>query len=1318
MSHKSNRCSTNLTRSGSQLWISLVACAVVFSGSISKTSAHLIRSSGLADLEQNRVEQSETQAPRLEMGKPIERELAGGGAHSFLVILEAGQFLRLVVDQRGIDVVVTVFGPDGKHLVEMDSPNGTKGPEPVSIATEVTGSYRVEVRSLEKDAAAGRYEVKIEELRAATIQDGARVAAERSSAEADLLAAEGGAASLRQALEKYERALELMRAADYRSGEPGVLRGVGAVYRLLKEPRKALEHYTEALALTRAIGDHAGEAVTLNFMGLVHESLGEPQKALEYYEKALPLMRFVGDRSGEAAALNNIGSVYYSLGEQRKALDYHSEALRLTRALGDHSAEVATLNLLGTVHSSLGEKQKALDDYNEALRLTRTLGDRGAEAIMLNFLGTVHSSLGEKQKALDDYNQALTLMRATRNREGEAKTLSNIGLVYHSLGRSQEALKHYNQALLLGRAVGDRRSEAMTLNNIGGLYDSLGEAQKALEYYNQALPLRRAVGDRGGEAFTLNNIGWISDSLGEKQKALEYYSEALRLMRQAGDRGGEGTTLNNIGGLYYSLGEKQKTLEYYNQALPLILAAGDRTHEATTLNNIGVVYVWLGEKQKALDYFDRALLLARAVGDSRSESLTLNNVAFVYDSLGRQQKALESLNQALPLARASGDRKVEADTLSILGLVYGSLGENETALEWYNQALALRATGHRASESTTLYRIAKLEWRRGNLPAARAAIEGAVAIIESLRTKLASMELRATYFATKQQVYALYIGLLMHLDEIERGQGNDALALNVSERARARSLLELLGESHAEIRRGVAPSLLEREQSLRQLLDAKSERQTRLLSGKHTEQERAEIEKEIDRLTEEHQRVRSVIRTTSPRYAALTQPQPLGLKEIQQQVLDSDTMLLEYALGEDHSYLWAVTSDSMMSFELPAQAAIEAKAGILHALLSERNHHDTTSQREGRLAKSDAKYRETAAALSRMILGPAAAQLGKKRLLVVADGALSYVPFAALPLPELKPPAAPLHSTSLGPQANDKRQGTGRQFRPLIEDHEIVSLPSASALAVLRREIAGRAPAPKAVAVMADPVFDGSDGRVRRPGRETGPGGGHNPEERQGERQISSEALNQMALERSAREVDLAGDGVFPRLPFSRREAEGICAVAGREEAMKALDFDASKATALSPRMKEYRIIHFATHGLLNSEHPDLSGLVFSLVDEQGKSQNGFLRLFDIYNLDLNADLVVLSACQTAMGKQVKGEGVMALTRGFMYAGAASVLASLWKVDDEGTAELMKKFYEGMLKDRLRPAAALRAAQLWMRNQKRWESPYYWAGFSLQGEFR
>jgi CHAT domain-containing protein len=313
---------------------------------------------------------------------------------------------------------------------------------------------------------------------------------------------------------------------------------------------------------------------------------------------------------------------------------------------------------------------------------------------------------------------------------------------------------------------------------------------------------------------------------------------------------------------------------------------------------------------------------------------------------------------------------------------------------------------------------------------------------------------------------------------------------------------------------------------------------------------------------------------------------------------------------------------------------------------------------------------------------------------------LQYLPFGAWPAPKRQ---LSVVSGQLSEDTNSNGQ-RATDNGPLIVDHEIVHLPSASVLAVLRKELASRPPAPKMVAVLADPVFQSNDPRLKLSRSQVEKKAGETPA-------LPAES----AVQRSARE---SGVLRFDRLPLSRIEAEQITALVPERQRLKALDFAASRVTATSADMSQYRIVHFATHGLLNNVHPELSGVVLSLVDEQGQPQDGFLRLHEIYNLSLRADSVVLSACETALGKEMKGEGLIGLTRGFMYAGAPRVVASLWKVDDEATATLMKRFYRGMLKDGLRPAAALRAAQVFMRKEKRWRSPRFWAGFVLQGEWK
>ncbi|HEX6864154.1 MAG TPA: CHAT domain-containing protein, partial [Thermoanaerobaculia bacterium] len=331
------------------------------------------------------------------------------------------------------------------------------------------------------------------------------------------------------------------------------------------------------------------------------------------------------------------------------------------------------------------------------------------------------------------------------------------------------------------------------------------------------------------------------------------------------------------------------------------------------------------------------------------------------------------------------------------------------------------------------------------------------------------------------------------------------------------------------------------------------------------------------------------------------------------------------------SFLWAVTRDGATAFELPPRPVLEAAARRAHALLADSRRTLARVQAERALAR-----------LSQLLLSPVAGRLTARRLVVVPDGALHLVPFAAL----------------LAPGAGE----------PLLAAHEVTVLPSASTLALIRRKAAARREPPGVIAVFADPVF-----RAPAP---------------------------------------------FVRLPFSRQEARDVLALAPPGERLAALGADASRETAGSGALGRFRILHFATHAVLDPDRPERSGIALSTIDGRGRPRDGLLRAHEIYGLHLPADLVVLSACETALGREVRGEGLIGLTQAFFHAGARRVLVSLWPVDDQATAALMHRFYSGLFTDGLSPAAALRQAQDSLRREPRWSSPSYWAGFMLQGEGR
>jgi tetratricopeptide (TPR) repeat protein len=335
--------------------------------------------------------------------------------------------------------------------------------------------------------------------------------------------------------------------------------------------QQAIEIFQKALEIARQVKDKDSEAETLVGIGFNLGAIGQPQEALNYYNQALPIRRAVGNRSGEATTLSNMGVVYSEIGRPQEALNYYNQALLIRRAVGDRPGEATTLSNMGVVYSGIGQPQEALNYYNQALPIRRAVGDRSGEAATLNNIGLVYSDLGQPQEALNYYNQALPIRRAVGDRFGEATTLSNIGLIYSNFGQPQEALNYYNQALPIRRAVGDRSGEATTLTNIGLVYSDLGQPQEALNYYNQALPIVRAVGDRSGEATTLTNIGGIYHNLGQSQQALNYYNQALPIVRAVGDRSGEATTLSNIGAVYRDTNRPTEAIETWEQSIKLTL---------------------------------------------------------------------------------------------------------------------------------------------------------------------------------------------------------------------------------------------------------------------------------------------------------------------------------------------------------------------------------------------------------------------------------------------------------------------------------------------------------------------------------------------------------------------------------------------------------------------------------------------------------------------------------------------------------------------------------------------------------------------------
>jgi CHAT domain-containing protein len=955
-------------------------------------------------------------------------------------------------------------------------------------------------------------------------------------------------------------------------------------------------------------------------------------------------------------------------------------------------------------------QDKAIEHYKSAASLYQKTGEPLLQAIALKGAAFTHEILHEAQIAYDIYLQALPLLQNSEYRQEPALTLGDMGRTRRRVHKYRSALDHFQQALELFRANGNHKKEADVLLDIAVIYHGLGEAQKAINTSQQSAILAESEGDSERQAQALNNLGRVYASLADPALALHYYLQAIPLVE--------------------------------NRAV---------YESSSMLAHAGRAYTELGEHEKALGYFTRASAIMERYDDIDGRAIVQGYMAETQLLRGEAGKALANASEALVAFRRADFPLGAASALNQIGKCHEALGDLEKALDFFRQALQVQQTiEDKVREAVTRYNIARVERRKGNLNEAIAQVEAAIEVTESRRVRVNAENIRSTFLASFQNLYELYIALL-----IESGRGSEqslVAAFEASERARARSLLDLLGETRVSISEGPGAEFVSREREAAQKLNEHARELTQLLSRKHTEEEANGLRKGIEETSLELQEVRARLRQTNPKYSALTQPQPLRLAEVQRQAIDETSLLLEYSLGKERSYLFVVAKRSFKVYELPGRGEIEGAARRLNELLTARNQFkqfETLGEKKARIEKADGDFNQAARSLSQMLLTPVAHQLINQKLLIVTDGALQYIPFAVLPLPQAQAAGNAQLSAPLPKGRRESPPASGRAaYTPLIAAHEVISLPSVSTLAVLRKEVQGRKPAPKTVAVLADPIFDTNDERFKRSQAQRPVPGvaqariGHRPStistrgetgqdqskarpsqgQADGNRPAAQGKQSMLIIEsepaRTTRDTEFDKQGLLlPRIPFTRREAEAITSLVAPSESKEAVDFEASRSTALSPELAQYRYVHFATHGFLNTVHPELSGVVLSMVSEDGKAQDGFLRAHEIFNLRLPAELVVLSGCRTGLGKEIRGEGLIGLTRGFMYAGAARVLVSLWDVNDEATAELMSRFYKAMLgKSRLSPAAALKAAQLSMWKESPWRAPYYWAGFILQGE--
>lgn len=923
----------------------------------------------------------------------------------------------------------------------------------------------------------------------------------------------------------------------------------------------------------------------------------------------------------------------------------------------------------------LNENDDAWQLLLSALESDRKAKNVSGESETLSIL-TIIASRNNKLEISGNYHKkAVSLAEKVENPETIAlASFASAEYYYRNQRNIPLMIKSLEKSIILFREAENKVQESLTLTELAYASVMNNDRIQGQLYATQAVEIARTSQDKRSLAFALIALGDAHQRVGNWDVAFQSFKEAESIFPENLDLLEKAILLDRFGVYYETFGDLVQSRIYYRKAQDLFIRIGNLFGSSELSSVIGKISLELGETEVALTHFNEGLKISK-------ESKDLYSLAYTYENLGdlcfykqEYNQSLDNYQKSLANLNKVGIKHVVASVYEKLGKLYARQGKIDLAESYFSNALKInRKIRSKAGEASTLYNLAINDRSKNNINSSLEKITESLRVTELLNSETSNLKLKQSYFAGVFERYELYINLLMQKHTEMPNAGFALQALQAAEKSRARAMLETLRMSEAKISADADPELIRREREVLALLNTKADKLTEVLSGNTDQSEIKKLDDEVNTLKNELAEIKAIFKENSPIYSEIKNPEAFDIIRFQNEILDENTLLLEFSLGKNASYLWLVGKNDFTFFELPSQKIIEPKVRKLLELLTEREMHDgeVLEDYQARLMAAESEYQQKAKELSNELLGKVSDKLANKRLLIVADGILNYFPLSALPAP---------NSDEL-----------------LIAKNEIVYQPSASTISILQTR--QNKTASKDVLVFADAIFSPNDARVNAEKNNT---------------ELTFTTLKDGSL--SSRQFESVKS--LPRLDASQTEAASISEIFGASRSLIISGAKARRERVLEPDLADYRIVHFATHGLLDEEHPEFSSIVFSLYDEKGDALKGFLRLQDIYNLNLASDLVVLSACDSAIGKEIKGEGVISLTRGFMQAGSKSVLSSLWKAEDNATAELMKIFYSKLLNEGLTPAQALRRAQLEMSQNPRYRSPFYWAAFTLQGEYR
>ncbi|MDM8567664.1 tetratricopeptide repeat protein [Candidatus Halobeggiatoa sp. HSG11] len=1034
----------------------------------------------------------------------------------------------------------------------------------------------------------------------------------------------------------------------------------------------AITKWQTALDLAQQLDNKPDIGKFLVNLGAVSYNIGEYQAALQYFQQAVLIDQELNDKNGQSADHHYLGLISYQLQNYQTALHHYKLALALQAELDANQNN--TLNSIGMVYDSIGEYQQAITHYKQIVVPSGTIG----AANNLSNLGVAYKNLSDYSTALSYFQQALEIANHLKYKTIAANNLINIGTVYDSLSQYHKAIEYYEKSQQLDNSL---QQQAASLTNIGVSYDNLGKYQKALTNFQQAIEIQSKLDDKHGVANSLSNIGIVHKNLGEFAKAIEYYQQSLALQVGIGDKRGKGNSLTNLGIIYNQFGQYDKALEHYLAALDIQSATGDQHRIANNLSNIGVLHYNLGQTDKAIGYLLQALTVRHKINDKHGKAVDLSHLGAAYANLKLRSKAKRSFQDALAIRRDIGDKRGESIELANIAAIYADKKQYQEALENFQAALTIdKELGNQFGTAIIQANIGLIHHQLGDNELAHTNLQAANLITVNtdkqwyVQRGLATVELTLNNITAAIDNYELAIE---HIETLRAklDKKTNRLSFMQNKLYVYDEYITLLQTQHQKYPNKnydrKALEVFERKQGrvfLEEIGKSGATRFARIPTGiiqreqllidKITQLKNNSQFEKVAELRVEQQSLQQEIKLKYPDYYALKYPQPVSSEILQQQVLRDDELILVYAVMEDDTILWVIGKQQFAMFNL--------------SLGANKLNEDVNYMRDVILNRLPEIIEEGHPLYQKLI--PEAAQkmlLSAKTIYIVPTGALYALPFESL-------------------VTNDK------QVNYFIQNHAIVYLSSASVLKVLRDSKRKIEPNKKLLA-FADPAYTEC-------------------EEDADDRSVKSRSLAQL---RGSAFREVMGAVCFPRLPETANEAKSIAAFFSDTDSIVYLGDKANKAMVLDLNkagdMSNYRYLLFALHGLLPNE---IKGLAQSSLVLADTDTNGFLTMADTFNLQLNADFINLSACNTGGGKRVKGEGILGLTRSFMYAGTQAIGVTLWSVESASAENLSVGIFAN-LKAGKTTAEAIRQIKLKMiageANEIHYRHPFYWAPFVMYG---